>query len=1103
MATDYKNINANTTFDQDTKVGVNIHARGAEYFGSLDDRTILTSSNVSLDSGSAAAYHAIETKSGKRWVVNANYMNNAGEYSGGVGVLKETKNDMTVTNAGYNEFRTSNPLVFGGNLATKEIANNSNYVYFNAQNGGAAGLVQSKTKAYGGGLTLNENLDVGVSVNALYTKSTKNIIEIEGHTTAINVGLNVTGVNGSIHHRRTVPKDVDGTNGAGITSAYASTIHWGVGATSNGIPLLNLGWTTMKNGYSRKVDVLGAFNVFNVPGFTATWSDILFPKKEEIPRFEVIRPTDDIRVKPHEDMFADKAVMLNRTGQQQLTELIANLADNMKRTPNEKFILELGAYSDNRKKETNPELTEARQQVVQKHIDSLAKQYGIPTENIEIRFGHSKIDASDKRLHLQDQNTNIRIITTSPEIGLRDNHGNIAHFNAVRTSPAGEQAFVDIKNSVEFEKFLKSNKIKGSVEHEMLANYVFDEIYLKKKSQSIDEALEKAKQNIYDKGATLKEQFTNRSIDTITKITYQELEKSKELIATIKAMRPDITDSDVKKTLKDMSAFISGKAMTDMEFQNKLQAAEMHLQQNGLPITQKHVIALGLQEYEKSFLAHGVLRTDLKNKVKEMDLFFDKLRDTPIESLKDEPTLVRLKQQIELNSKKENEKLVVQLIEDSIKFGVINKKADDLAKVIYPAMDVTLYAQKRSLESGNVLEEYKNSHTNNLEAQLLQKSFKSSWSGMKGDVYKMAEKLLDANPEMREKHSSKSILSNVEQSLKTVYPYLPKVDVPSGVVGKDAIKQGLPVELLNDLGGRIVNAIANKKIDPDSLNEIFPAGIAVLHQIVKIQSLPANDESKVKLEQQVTPLINKINNDPQLAQISKEIIEPFFTEKFMPIVMKNINDSTELVNQVKQQYNSANGFDFSRNAISEADNRIKNYSQKSIGAVIFQQANEDAVTDLQKPQAQPNEQKVTVEQPKVIAEQPKEEKLDVEKTPTPVNVAPAINNHDVKAETAPVEQKVETTSVKMETSTSETTPQNEPKVAEIPTTSAFETKDEVTQSKQEANVVSNSDVNISALNNAINKQQAAINDEAEKQRIALEQQQKQAMESRSELNNKF
>lgn len=1002
-----------------------------------------------------------KTFNGANYEITGGFLNTKGQEALTLGVARDVDMGTNSAKAGMEhiEAYNSNPLVYGKgekpNSYIQKIVTESSGTYINAQNGSTTGINTTRNFKVGieGLAGQVDEVGYGITANLGYTKETMNIIPVGGYSVNLMVGGNPTsGDLASFRAGLTTGYNVDGRNGAGITSDYGSSIKWGAGVSMSGLPYASMDIHILRDGYVRRIDPLAMANVFNLVGAITAWYRAFNPEKVDIPRFEIMRPDDNPNYSPHVDMFSEGKTVLNRDGIKELTDLVVDLEATLKKNPNDMITLELGNYFDNNKSGDN-KLNEIRQNIVKQEIERIAESRGIPLDKINIVLGETKVSADDKRLTIHDNNTNIKIVSNSSEIHLTDTkHGFMAKFDSVRASPAGEQQYVNLLNSPEFEKFANANKM-DDLEKQIVANYLFDSMYVKNSGKTMDNLMQELKTEVYDKGAKLSDAYQTRTPKEVSESILESLKQNEQLIANLKKVHPNASDREINKELKEISEYITGKSFTDPTFNELLKGINKNFGS-----TPENTIALGLHHYEKTFLEQGVMKSKLEDVIENFEDFVKKMKNMSDEQLKDIPGAVRMKQQMELNTDYENKVLIAQMIDNAMRGGLIGRKPEDIIISVYPTIDNLVYAQNKTL-SGNKTEFFTQT-TDDATAKIMQKSFKSQFSDLKDNLLSEnnIDKMLKESPELQAFGlGRKTIIANIESALKSTYPILPESDVSEKITGSDLIRAKQPK--IDELATYMTNAIASGKVNPDVLDEAFPM---LLERYRNALADPKQQEA----------LVSILNTDPQLKAAFEHIAQPYFDNVYGPKIQMQEQKMQEQQKVNLAYYEAAIPIMNKINA--ERDEFSKNLNLDS--SLLGVKGTTLPIELIQPTQTQPVQNQVQQQtQEQVQQVQMQNQAQEPVQTQQAVVQQEQVVNQQVVVETPQAaNQQVTTETPQVDNSSNKNEQQ-------FTSTSAFENNTSI--ENVGIKPVTSSSVNIAALNNAVNSENEHRQAELERQRL--------------------
>lgn len=349
-------------------------------------------------------------------------------------------------------------------------------IALNANSGGIAQYKDAVSIGSNANLNYQDGLNMGLGVNAKRTSGNYiNNVNLEG-----NAGY--------------------GVNGAALGAMY-STLKGETSDKASGwvfgldkIRGIKFDYVTVENGVRQVYpigSVLTSLATANPIALATNIYDAFNPKKLDVPRHEVIMPDDNPRLKPDLAMFnKGESNELNPVG----LKLVQEIAANYKNNPN--LQLELGKYEDDingfirffKDKDELNKLSAERQEVIKKELIKL----GVPEDAIKI--GHSELTKDSNHMSIEDNKANIRYVTDGKLI-LSDG----ATFHASRNSPVGEDRYKQIK---ELPKFVEKIGDKSEIEKEVVANLVYDLIYVKKivDPKVIDDVIEKDIASEYEEG---------------------------------------------------------------------------------------------------------------------------------------------------------------------------------------------------------------------------------------------------------------------------------------------------------------------------------------------------------------------------------------------------------------------------------------------------------------------------------------------------------------------------------------------------------------------------------------------------------------------------
>lgn len=902
---------------------------------------------VGYNDGTINFGYATKTANGATKSFDLNLYKTAGSYAPTVGynVTHNLSTEIMQTGANSN----LNPLQKGLNGRYNPAVHNvvgSGYAQINAENGQSSAMYQ-RTDLHAG-----VNIGKGTANATVGISTVENdIIDVSGKSITAFASKDGIGVRAEII--KTVGERI------GQTSNRMDTVKLGGTIGAYG-PALNIIHTKVTDGYGKSNDY-GAVGTFFLNPIAAGFAlkQILFdgPTKIDHPRFEVARPNEGTRPKAHtDDMFVEGKAILHRDGNKELEELMLSIKNNLANGNGGKIQLEVGHYFDKYKENTHGkleskyskeelELNQLRQKVMEQAILEAAKKYDIPPEMLEVSVGQTPVDPNDKRLQIRDHNTNIKIISTTPTLSLRDDRWGQADFSGLRSSPASEQEFNKMLKSPEFESFVKKNKME-SVERELVANYIFYQVATNKDAVTPKEMIDSLQKHIYDKGHKISEQMMQRSADDAIKETVNILGDSQLLRENLKKVHPELSESEIKKEVQAMSKYIVQKAYTDNHFQNVIipKANEVY-QQQGQVLNAGGVVGLGLGFYEQTFLKSGVLLSKLEDLTEDVEDRLKKIRKSSNEELGNDPVLIRMRTILNENTKSENKALLEKIMTDGIHNGNIvllgDKKMDEFLSISFGPIDSGYYGKGLRLESVMTRTgDFLNEKTDNIDAQIKQSHFKKNYAEYAEAIYpseKEMNALIQERPHLKEIGASyKTVTKDIENALKQLFPLLPKNAVLElfddyDKKGKDMIKDQLP-----EFGGQVqtlYDAVMDHDVNPQVLREVFPSVFMVYVQMKiaehELKTNPNSEQHKNAFET-AKQQIEQVKQDPEIAKALTHTVEPIFNEKYKSLYFVNQD-----VNNYKHNVSSLYTIEW--------DNRLNNELQQSSNKYAFNSSVSDVV----------------------------------------------------------------------------------------------------------------------------------------------------------------
>lgn len=558
--------------------------------------------------------------------------------------------------------RVINPLQFSDNKDNDYInefleqANKYGIPIQNIMSGGLLQLTQKSNLNYYGGLNVGKHggrPDIGFGIN--YNNGSSSNLISEGTEIGVNFGVKNIGV--SINK-------TFGVNSLMATSNNAKAFRIGAGVnvlTGSVMPTIHCAVISVSHGQLRVVDWGQMLNVLNPVAAGMAVIQAFTTQKIDVPRFEAIKPDYQPDERPENPLFNLKEKQLNDFGKKQLNTLAQNLINDLKNNPNEDISLEIGNQFDKSHfylSKADKQLGAERQEIVKEYLENYLKENNVDLSKIHISTAINPIQANDKRLNIQDNNTNIKIISNNSILNLTDIETNkIALFNSDLVSPVGQQLITNLEKSPQFIELVKHNKL-DSTESNLLATFVMGQ-HILSKDIPIDNILQNVQKEIYDKGITITNYTSENSLVNRTNAIEKLLQDPNNLEFNLPKLHfgGKVNDDILKKEIHAVANYLANM----MDSPVVQQALLENVQKTGQPNTPQDVLSILTKEYSEVYLKQKVMIIEIPDIAKKIEQELQTIKKAPMDSLSDE--FKSLKSQLLINNKEENNELAQRILQ--------------------------------------------------------------------------------------------------------------------------------------------------------------------------------------------------------------------------------------------------------------------------------------------------------------------------------------------------------------------------------------------------------------------------------------------------------
>lgn len=709
-----------------------------------------------------------------------------------------------------------NPLAskYGSDNVANAMINKLRSIGGNVVNASTGGLTtESRVKNTSVGVFAGTS---GIGANVTHENySVTDGVAKEGST--FKVGTN--GFSAMFHKRQEIE------NGATNKYNYYSA---GVNLQVGSLIPVDVGVGNVLNGRTRYRALSHFGNIFGIFNAISDWAW----KRIETAQFMMVRPDDKPRIDAQKDLFYNEKTSLDEPklttdGQLHLNKLAENFKAQLAKDPEAK--LELGhlvGYKWMQSMTTEDRiLSEKRIEVEKQYLISL----GIPAESILLE--QSNVSADDKRLHVIDNNTNIRIVT-SADLVLRTAKNEQAQFSVFRNSPLGEAEFSKFKQSQEFQDFLKTNVIVNRQEKEAVANFLYEAEKRYNGEVSMQQLMEMVKTEVYDKNLNFRTALKTTTLNDKSDMV-SEGDNLKFVREQIKSVYPNISDRDLEKELDAFANYVAYKSESDTRFRMELQ----HNVESGNKNDINTVINLAFKDYTNTLLNNKVMLSqldDIKDEVYDQLKSISRMNENDIRAKypDDVDNILKIKGIVAQNNRQENKLLAQRLVETGLSgfngasFGenFDGKNMGTLLKTTFPMISAEYYDKGQSIVSNLAVNYLGNQSNDNPVVKAMNADLRKQLE-LSGVGRLSLEEIVTNVPDFRyRRFTGAGMYEDMEVIGRSIYNFAAKQNLNSSALnnGEYSFDRSVKNSMPNIIEPMLrIRGMVEEGVDPKNIRTIF------------------------------------------------------------------------------------------------------------------------------------------------------------------------------------------------------------------------------------------------------------------------------------------